>query len=406
MNVIDLFSGAGGFSAGFKKAGYNIILANEIDTQIAETYKRNFRDTLMMNYDIQHLVENFDDLLSEGIAELNDDHLKDRVTEGLENIDVIIGGPPCQGFSMAGGRIRKKNEFLDDPRNYLFKYYFKMIQRFEPSYFVIENVPGMKSLKNGMILEEIIKTFEDKSNFENANYQLTMKVVSAEEYGVPQARKRFIIVGSRYGEVDLDNGLEVVKQEMLRRDAHRFDKVNLQEAISDLNYLNHSEGMFEQDYVFEPSSSYQMARRAESSKLYNHLATKHNEIALSRMMEILPGQNFKDLENNEEIKSVHSGSYGRLEWDKLATTITTRFDTPSAGRVIHPERHRALTPREAARIQSFDDHFVFYGNKTSVGKQIGNAVPPLLAEVLGNLVKYHYAMQVNNNSTKYQTVES
>src|SRR5699024_6202484 len=217
-------------------------------------------------------------------------------------------------------------------------------------------------------------------------YYLAVKTVSAEEFGVPQARKRFIIIGSKFEEVDIDKDLESVKKHMLLLDQNRFNKNTLFDAISDLNYLNNSEGELKQDYFLEPTTYYQTMRRSNSKVLYNHVAPKHNKVALSRIKQIKPGQNFKDLLDHETIKSVHSGSYGRLEWDKLAMTITTRFDTPSAGRVIHPEKHRALTPREAARIQSFDDSFVFYGNKTSIGKQIGNAVPPLLAEVLGNLI--------------------
>lgn len=404
MNVIDLFAGAGGFSAGFKKAGYNIILANEIDEQIAYTYQNNFKDTLMINEDIQNFAENFDDLVNQNLVERFND--KERILRGLENIDIIIGGPPCQGFSMAGGRIRKSNAFLEDPRNYLFKYYFKIIQRFEPKYFVIENVPGMKSLKGGMILEEIASTFEDETNFNNGRYHLSMKVVSAEEFGVPQARKRFIIIGSKFGVIDIDERLSDVKEKMLLIDQNRFNINTLYDSISDLNYLEHSEGEYEQDYFLESSSYYQTARRFNSTKLYNHTASKHNDIALSRIKQIKQGQNYTDLKDSENIKSVHSGSYGRLEWKKVAMTITTRFDTPSAGRVIHPDRHRALTPREAARIQSFDDNFIFYGNKTSIGKQIGNAVPPLLAEVIGNLIKHDYDRQiVEKGSTNLQTVD-
>lgn len=395
MNVIDLFSGAGGFSSGFIKAGYNIVLANEIDEQIAYTYQKNHPDTLMINEDIKIFSTNFDEIISKYLEELNPNE-KEKFLYNLKNIDVIIGGPPCQGFSMAGSRIRKKNAFLDDPRNYLFKYYFKIIQKFEPKYFIIENVPGMKSMKNGMILEEIINLFEDETNFNNGRYYLSMKIVSADDFGVPQARKRFIIIGSKYGEVDIDNGLKIVKKEMKKKNPQRFEKVDLKAAISDLNFLDSAEGDFEQDYRIEAKSSYQFARRENTDKLYNHVAPKHNEIALKRIMQIRQGQNWRDLKESENIKSVHSGAYGRLEWDKVATTLTTRFDTPSAGRVIHPDRHRAITPREAARIQSFDDDFIFYGNKTSIGKQIGNAVPPLMAEVLGNLISYDNAIRNKN----------
>ena len=237
-------------------------------------------------------------------------------------------------------------------------------------------------MKGGEILREIMSLFEDENNFNNGRYYLSRKIISADELGVPQARKRLIIIGSKLESINIDEGIARVKERL-----NIPNQVTIEEAISDLNYLESGEGEFESDYRNEPLSDYQIARRVESNKLYNHIGPRHNEIALDRIRRIEQGQNWQDLEERDEIKSVHSGAYGRLEWDNQSTTITTRFDTPSAGRVIHPQRHRALTPREAARIQSFDDSFVFYGNKTSVGKQIGNAVPPLVAEVLANIIR-------------------
>lgn len=144
MNVIDLFSGVGGFSSGFQKAGYDILLANEIDPMIAESYRMNHKDTLMINRDIKDIVENTNEIIQEELITIEDDTRKNEIIEGLKKVDIIIGGPPCQGFSMAGARIRKNKdkEFIDDPRNYLFKYYFKMIQKYEPNYFIMENVQG------------------------------------------------------------------------------------------------------------------------------------------------------------------------------------------------------------------------------------------------------------------------
>lgn len=159
--------------------------------------------------------------------------------------------------------------------------------------------------------------------------------------------------------------------------------VSVRDAISDLNYLERGE--CSNEYIIHTQSSYQIARRGNNNILYNHKATRHNDLAVSRMQQITQGGNWQDL--NEEIKSVHSGAYGRLRWDDHAVTITTRFDTPAGGRFIHPEKNRTLTPREAARIQSFDDDYEFLGSKTSIGKQIGNAVPPLVAEVLATMLK-------------------
>ena len=150
MQVIDLFAGVGGLSSGFRKAGYDIVLANEIDKSISDSYKKNHPDTLMINDDIKNFIPYLD--------ELND------------KVDVIIGGPPCQGFSMAGARIRKKNAFLEDPRNFLFRNYFEVVQKVEPKYFIMENVPGMLSMSNGKIIEEIENLFSDETNFKKGKY--------------------------------------------------------------------------------------------------------------------------------------------------------------------------------------------------------------------------------------------
>ena len=377
MNVIDLFSGVGGFSSGFIKAGFDVVMANEIDPMIAESYRKNHKDTLMINEDIKKFVLNSDEIIEEELKKFKNKVRANEIKEKLKKINVIIGGPPCQGFSMAGARIRKSNSFLDDPRNYLFKYYFKVIQKYEPQYFIMENVQGMESMKNGLIINEIMSLFQDENNFRNGAYYLSKEVICANKLGVPQGRKRFILVGCKYGKIDINNELQniIIKK-------HIPKKVNLKEAIGDLNYLESAEGDFISEYRFKPQSEYQKQRRKNSIILYNHVAPKHNEVALDRMKRIAMGE--KLIDNN--IKSVHSGAYARLSWDDIANTITTRFDTPSAGRVIHPTLNRALTAREAARIQSFDDDFVFYGNKTSIGKQIGNAVPPLVAEALAEML--------------------
>lgn len=366
MNVIDLFAGVGGFSSGFRKAGYNIILANEIDKDIAASYSKNHPETKMVNDDIKNILPQ---------------------VKGLKGkVDVIIGGPPCQGFSMAGARIRvnKGNEFLDDPRNYLFRHYFSVVQEVEPDFFVMENVPGMLSMQGGKIIEEIEKLFSDENNFENGRYYLYKKVLDAHDYGVPQDRHRLIIFGSKK-KLNFELLFKEVKEEMVN--TGEIEMHTIGDAISDLNWLESGEGAFEQSYREKPLTKYQIERRKDCTVLYNHVATKHNEIAISRIKELQPGGRRLDLAEGQKIKSVHSGAYGRMRWDESSKTIITRFDTPSSGVYIHPERHRTLTPREAARIQSFDDDFVFYGNKSSIIKQIGNAVPPLLAYYLAKVIE-------------------
>lgn len=366
LNVLDLFSGVGGFSAGFRKAGYNIVLANEIDPDIAKSYQKNHPETIMLNEDIKDILP--------------------KVQAFKGKIDVIIGGPPCQGFSMAGARIRtnKGSAFLDDPRNYLFRHYFNIVQTLEPTFFVMENVPGMLSMSDGKIIKEIETLFTDPDNFQNGAYHIYKQVLTASDYGVPQDRNRLIIFGTKK-DIDIPKLFADVKQEM--ESSGQIKHHTIYDAISDLNWLESGEGALEQEYQVAPLTEYQKERRGNCNVLHNHIATKHNDVAVRRIKELQPGGRRLDLTEGQDIKSVHSGAYGRMRWDELSKTIITRFDTPSSGVYIHPERHRTLTPREAARIQSFDDSFVFYGNKSSVIKQIGNAVPPLLAYYLAKVIE-------------------
>jgi len=356
MKAIALFAGAGGLSEGFKRANYDILAANEIDEQIAKTYKsrHNLNEKQLFCKDIK-------DLSVEELSEAIDGN----------NIDVVIGGPPCQGFSMAGSRIRK-NALLEDPRNYLFREYYRIIDSLFPDYFVMENVPGLKSFKDGHIVKEI------KRIFNKSGYHIDMAILNSANYGIPQARNRLFILGSKNIKINLTE----------KASDYQKPKATVRDAISDLNFLEAGEGCKEQDYRINPESDFQHNRRRNSYKLYNHKATNHNDKTIKKMKEVEPGENWRKLNNNGyDINSNHSGAYGRLEWDKPAVTITTRFDTPPGGRFIHPEKHRTLTPREAARIQSFDDDYVFIGNKSSIKKQIGNAVPPLMAEVIANIIK-------------------
>lgn len=384
ITVLDLFAGAGGFSKGFEKSGFDIAMANEIDSEISKTHEYNHPNTLMINENIINFNENYDEILKMNLGKIQDKKMSDEIKDKINNIGIVIGGPPCQGFSMAGARIRNSEEgFIEDPRNFLFREYFKIIQRFEPEFFIMENVEGLKSMKDGEILNEIINIFENSENFKNGQYYISHKVISADQFGVPQKRKRLILIGAKKKAVDFEKTLKKAKKKLIKKNPNRFNNVSLKDAINDLNFLEKGESS--NQYLYEPKSSYQFERRGDMIELYNHKATRHNDTAVNRIKQILPGRNWEDL--NETINSVHSGAYGRLTWEGQSMTITTRFDTPTGGRFIHPERHRTLTPREAARIQSFDDDYVFLGKKTSVGKQIGNAVPPLVSEVLATMLK-------------------
>lgn len=358
IKTIDLFAGCGGFSCGFEKAGFNIVSAVEFDKNIAKSYELNHKGTKMIADDIKN-VDN-ENVFKKGIA------------------DIIIGGPPCQGFSMAGARIR--NGFIDDPRNYLFKHYFNVVKIVRPKIFIIENVKGILTMKGGQIFNEIKKIFEDPNNFEGKPYKIQYKVMKAKEYGIPQNRERTIMIGSLI-EFELEKEIIKTREYIKNIDKHFFDDVTVWQAISNLPEPT-EDGKINIERI---ENEYQRFLSSKSKKTYNHVVTKHSTVAIKRMEKIGINENFTVLD--EKINTVHSGSYGRLDPNSIAPTITTRFDTPSGGRFIHPYRDRTITPREAARIQSFPDDFEFVGTKSCICKQIGNAVPPKLSYFLGIMIR-------------------
>lgn len=359
MNVIDLFSGCGGLSLGFLKDGYRVTKSVEYDSSIANTYQRNHPDVEVIVDDIRNIDRKGMFLHRDG--------------------DVIIGGPPCQGFSMAGARIR--DGFIDDPRNYLFRHYFNVVSAVRPKVFVMENVKGILTMQGGMIFDEIIRTFSDGQLLEGDCYHIYPKLVRAAAFGIPQKRERVILIGVKNREVDFDSLWNVTKTMIEEEYPDYFAPVTVWDAIGNLPPTT-DDGVIGRP---RPETSYQRYLSGKSRHLCNHTGTRHSRVAVERMERIQNGENFTAL--NETINSVHSGSYGRLCWEEQAPTITTRFDTPAGGRFIHPTQNRTLTPREAARIQSFPDDFVFYGNKTSICKQIGNAVPPKISYFLARLVR-------------------
>lgn len=358
MNVIDLFSGCGGLSLGFIKDGYVVKKAVEFDAGIANTYKKNHPEVDVIVDDIRNIDQS--GTFKEGDA------------------DVIIGGPPCQGFSMAGARIR--TGFIDDPRNYLFKHYFNVVKTVKPKAFVMENVKGIMTMQDGKIFEEILRIFSDAEMLDGQPYKINYKVVKATEFGVPQKRERMIIIGTQVSDFDFDELWEETKQDVLRDYPHYFDVVTVKDAIGNLGATT-IDGNIENPI---PITEYQKYLSSTGCGLSNHTKTNHSRVAIDRMSRVANGENFTALA--ETINSVHSGSYGRLCWEEQAPTITTRFDTPAGGRFIHPIEDRTLSPREAARIQSFPDDFIFYGNKTSICKQIGNAVPPKVSYFLARFI--------------------
>ncbi|MDO4649371.1 MAG: DNA (cytosine-5-)-methyltransferase [Eubacteriales bacterium] len=347
FRVLDLFCGAGGLSWGMHKNPYfKTAVALDFDEHAAETFKKNMPEAEVI------------------VGDITDPTVKERVVSLAKEkgVNMLAGGPPCQGYSSKGKKLG-----LKDPRNFLFREYLNLVERLQPDVFVIENVKGLLSSANGWFKDEIVETIE------NLGYTVRFGILNAENFGVPQSRERAIFICSKHGPIVLPKPL-VSKATTVR------------DAISDLSYLESGEGDFEQDYKIEPTSDYQRLMRKSSTKLYNHKASNHKPVAIEKLKMIPPeqGKEFlpEEMHGNQQFKT----TWGRLKWDAVSPTIDTRFDASSNGTNNHPYLHRAITPREAARIQSFDDDFIFYGSKVHIRKQIGNAVPPLLAKAIADQI--------------------
>lgn len=358
MRAIDLFAGCGGLSLGFIQAGYDVNQAVEFDPVIANTYQLNHPKVDMIVDDIKNIDTSG--------------------TFAGVNADIIIGGPPCQGFSMAGARIR--HGFIDDPRNYLFKHYFNVVKEVKPKVFIMENVKGIATMQGGKIFKEIQRLFQDSEALSGNPYHIYHRVINAADFGVPQRRERMIIMGTLIEDADIEVLWKKTRDDILREIPTYFDAVTVRDAIGNLPKT--SPGGIIPNPI--PETEYEKYLACNAKNITNHTRSQHSKIAVERMKQIKNGENYTVL--NEQINSVHSGSYGRLCWDEQASTITTRFDTPAGGRFIHPDEDRTLTPREAARIQSFPDSYIFYGDKRSISRQIGNAVPPKVSYFLARLV--------------------
>ncbi len=346
LNLIELFSGVGGLSLGFEQTGrFNVVAGLELDPTIANSFAKNNPTAKTFVGDICKI-----DPALVG-HDLNVD------------IDIIVGGPPCQGFSTRGKCLGK-----NDMRNYLFQEFFKYTKFFNPKYFVIENVAAIMGTAGGFFLDLILKEARSQG------YSVDYGILDARYFGVPQTRRRAVFIGSKNGKAKVP--MMNIKSNI----------VSVWDAISDLAYLESGEGEFLSDYRIPAESSYQKELRQNSTKLYNHVATKHSDIAIERLSMIPPEKGKEFLPKEHLTKSTFGGTWCRLEKNKPSPTIVTRFDTPSNGQNNHPFLNRSITPREAARIQSFPDNFIFYGNKSSVIKQIGNAVPPKLAQEIANAI--------------------
>lgn len=343
MKVIDLFAGVGGLSLGFNMAGMEIVFAVEHDEAIAKTYEMNHENT---------------DMYCANIEDLNIQSLHEK----YGSVDVVIGGPPCQGFSQKGKRLS-----LNDERNYLFKFFISFVEVFKPKYFLLENVPNLITTSNGFFKDEIVNKFKE------LGYSIDFDVLLASDYGIPQSRRRAFFLGKS-------------GSDRLALPYPTYEKTTVGDAIYDMPIIHSGEGSERFEYLIEPQNDYQRQLREGSKYIYNHQATKHSALSLKKLSMIPKGKGKETLPEEYLTKSIYSGTWSRLDENGFAPTITTRFDTPSSGMFTHPILDRCLTVREGARLQSFPDSFIFYGSKSSQLKQVGNAVPPLLAYQIAKVI--------------------
>ena len=347
FKILDLFCGAGGFSAGLDSLDiFETVIGLDFNKDALSTFDYNFPNATGIYGDITN----------------KDIRSKVVTLAKQKGVNMIIGGPPCQGFSSKG-----KNLGMDDPRNFLFREYLSFVAELKPDIFIIENVKNLLTAVDGFFIKQI------ESEIKRIGYELDYGVLNASNFGVPQSRQRAIIVGSKIGKIKLPKQTE-------------SKLTTVKDAIGDLAYLESGQGVFETIYTTTATSTYQKLMRKNSTQLVNHIATNHKAIALEKLAMIPPGGSKADLPIDLHGKQQFKTTWGRLKWNELSPTIDTRFDTPSNGTNSHPELHRAITPREAARLQSFPDDFVFLGKKTEITKQIGNAVPPLMARAIGESI--------------------
>jgi len=338
--LIDLFSGCGGLSFGFEQAGFESILGVDIDAPALQTFARNHPNATTLNLD------------------LSQEESIEKIVEHLESkrIDIIVAGPPCQGFSLTG----KRQE--NDIRNKLFYSVFKLAEKISPKNIVIENVPGIATLYGGRAKEAIY------SEFSRLGYQVTSKLLYAPDYGIPQIRKRKFFIGVKSKQAFV-----------FPNPTHQPESyITCEQAISDLPSLEDDIGSEVSQYSSLPLSEYQKKMRMNSSELYNHVGTRHKPHVIEVIKQVPDGGNHKDLPHG-----VGNSRNFNEAWTRYSSKSPSRTIDTGHRNHFHYKWNRIPTVRENARLQSFADHFVFIGSKTQQYKQVGNAVPPRWGYLIG-----------------------
>lgn len=340
-NAIDLFAGCGGLSKGFMEAGFEIIVGVDNEQSALNTFELNHKGSIGLNADLSK-QETFDEI---------------RKIAGNREIDVVIAGPPCQGFSLTGPRN------FDDPRNKLYLAVIELVKQYQPKGFIIENVPGMATMYDGQVKEEILKRFREMG------YNVDCRILLAADYGVPQMRRRLIFMGVR---------ADVGEPKFPKPSVDSEHYVTCRDALSDLPSRKDELGNEIDVYTMEPQTEYQRKMRMNSSTLHNHVATAHKQFVKDTIALVPEGGNYKDLPPGWGESRKFNEAWTRYHGDKPSKTIDTGHRNH-----FHYEYNRVPTVRENARLQSFPDDFIFTGTRTQQNRQVGNAVPPLLGFALG-----------------------
>lgn len=315
LNYIDLFSGAGGMSLGFDQAGFNHLFSVDIEKSFCETYKANFPNHTLIQNDI---------------SKISDDEIK-KMSKDC-SVAVVIGGPPCQGFSIAGNIGRK---FIEDSRNQLFREFARVVEVVQPQYFVMENVARLFTHNKGETKKEIIELFQ------KMNYNVDCKIVNTADFGIPQVRKRVLFIGNR-----VSRKIEFPKKKVEK-------PLSIKEAIDNLPKLN----------------------SGEKSEIPNHISMNHTEQMLKKMSYISDGGNRNEIPEPIRPKSGDVRKYIKYKSSEPSVCVTGDMR-----KIFHYSQNRALTVRELATLQTFPIDFVFKGSTISQQQQVGNSVPPVLAK--------------------------
>ena len=360
MRAIDLFSGCGGISCGLRAAGFDVLAGADIEPKYIATFRANFPAARTLTTDLSAL-----------------DPATLLADMGLRRggLDLLSGGPPCQGFSKNVPR-RERHALLDDNQQVLT--FMRYAELWLPRFLIMENVAEMKAGYEGFYTEQVV------DRLGTLGYAVEYAVLNSADFGVPQRRRRAFFVAAR-------DGLKPIMPKPTHAKAAAMGDlpgggapghVCVWDAIGDLPSLEHGKGRDPAEYAADPQNGYQRAMRGNQERVRNHIARKLAPVQFARLAALQPGQGLKDLPEHLKTKGGYSGAYGRLTETMIAPTITRWCFHPGSGRWGHPRDIRTLTMREVARVQAFPDSFVFTGSYNDQAGQLGNAVPPVMAQAV------------------------